>query len=110
MGEAADIVINAGGGGGVTHRLKEYGLFEGGYVFGDGFGKEERLLQADADGAAEYGTGYVPDVDAVHRDAAAARFHIVEAVYQVDQGGLAAPRRAEDAEALSRFQAERDIL
>src|SRR4051812_10428279 len=65
------------------------------------------ILQHEAEESADVSQIELPDVDAVDRDAAA--LHVIEPQQQIDQRRLARPRRADDADALSRAYFETHV-
>ena len=77
-------------------------------VVGDGAAEEVRVLQHDAQAAAQGLLRDVPHVDAVVGDDAAA--HLVEAVDQVGDGGLSGSRGPHEGDLLPRFGKEREPL
>ncbi len=79
-----------------------------GDVLGDGAGEEERLLEHDAELAAVGPEGHLPQGDAVDEDLAL--IGVVEPAEQVDDGALAGPALAHQAEHLALLDPEGDVL
>ena len=73
----------------------------------DRAGEQERILQHDAEAAAQIVEIHVADVDAV--DADRALLHVVEAQQQRDDRGLAGAGVADDGDGLAGFDGEGDV-
>ena len=76
-------------------------------VAGDGAGEQERVLQDDAEAAAQIGEVHVLDIDAVDSDGAF--LHVVEAHEQRDDGGFAGAGVADEGDGFAGLDGEADV-
>ena len=106
-GSCQDEFVRLGGCGSLDDLLIGGAGAAEGDVFADGSGEEGRLLEDDADLAAQGLQGGAADVDAVDQDAAGGR--VVEAREQVDDGGFAGAGGAEQGDHLAGLDVEVDI-
>ena len=97
------------GGFGCRHHFFQCGVrLAIGDVLPHGTGPQPGVLQHHAVAAAQGSAGHIPNVSAGYFDAAAV--HVIEPHEQVDEGGLAAARRAHDGDALTGLHVEAQPL
>ena len=89
LGEGGDGLVHAGDGGGTAHGLVFRVRPHGADILAHGLGKQERLLEHQADPAAQGLPLHVPDVHPADGDGAAVLRQVIEPVQQMDQGALA---------------------
>ncbi len=108
VGQAADEAVRMGGLGRCKDLLVGGVRLAVGDVLAHGAGPQPCILQHHAVAAAQRGAGHVPDVGTGDFDGAAV--DIIEPHEQVDERRLAAARRADDGDALTGFDVQRQAL
>ena len=108
LGQATDEGIGVGDARGALDFLPSGIQLAKADIVGDGAAEEVRILQDDAQRAAQVVLADVAHVDAIVDDAAL--MHIVEAVDEVGDGGLARAGGADESDLLAGFGVKGDIV